>query len=232
MFRVVRREILTALALTICAVSGLEAQDRPEFPIGRTSTPPKIDADLGDEVWQSAPLELGDWVSYNPLRGEHEATCARKCASPTTIATSISPSTASTANPTRSAPPSAGATPHSTTTGLRMSLDSAGTGQTAYHLFVNPSGIQMDALNTAASGEQFEADLRVGQRGQGDRRRLRRRDPAAAADASASPAATKCGWASCSSARSAAPGCSYSWPDDAARASGSSRGTLAWCSRI
>ena len=40
-----------------------------------------------------------------------------------------------------------------------MSLDSAGTGQTAYHLFVNPSGSQMDAINTSASGEQFDADL-------------------------------------------------------------------------
>src|SRR4029077_5713347 len=42
---------------------------------------------------------------------------------------------------------------------VALSLDSAGTGQTAYHLFVNPSGIQMDALNTASSGERFEADL-------------------------------------------------------------------------
>ena len=40
-----------------------------------------------------------------------------------------------------------------------MSLDSAGTGQTAYHLFSNPSGSQMDAINTSASGEQFDADV-------------------------------------------------------------------------
>ena len=42
---------------------------------------------------------------------------------------------------------------------IAMSLDSAGTGQTAYHLFSNPSGSQMDAINTSASGEQFDADL-------------------------------------------------------------------------
>jgi hypothetical protein len=42
---------------------------------------------------------------------------------------------------------------------LAFSLDSAGTGQTAYHLFTNPSGSQMDALNTSASGEQFDADM-------------------------------------------------------------------------
>jgi hypothetical protein len=40
-----------------------------------------------------------------------------------------------------------------------LSLDSAGTGQSAYHLFTNPSGSQMDALNTSASGEQFDADM-------------------------------------------------------------------------
>jgi hypothetical protein len=37
--------------------------------------------------------------------------------------------------------------------------DSAGTGQSAYHLFSNPSGSQMDAINTSASGEQFDADI-------------------------------------------------------------------------
>src|SRR5206468_1098067 len=40
-----------------------------------------------------------------------------------------------------------------------FSLDSANTGQTSYHLIVNPSGIQMDALNTPSSGERWEADL-------------------------------------------------------------------------
>jgi hypothetical protein len=42
---------------------------------------------------------------------------------------------------------------------IALSLDSAGTGQAAYHLFSNPSASQMDALNTSASGEQFDADM-------------------------------------------------------------------------
>ena len=42
---------------------------------------------------------------------------------------------------------------------IAMSLDSAATGQAAYHLFSNPSGSQMDAINTSASGEQFDADV-------------------------------------------------------------------------
>src|SRR4029079_11148789 len=40
-----------------------------------------------------------------------------------------------------------------------LSLDSTGARQTAYHLMVNPSGIQMDAVNTSSSGEKFETDL-------------------------------------------------------------------------
>jgi hypothetical protein len=42
---------------------------------------------------------------------------------------------------------------------IAVSLDSAATGQAAYHLFSNPSASQMDALNTTASGEQFDADM-------------------------------------------------------------------------
>src|SRR5207247_2588140 len=40
-----------------------------------------------------------------------------------------------------------------------LSLDSTGSGQTAYHLMVNPSGVQMDAVNTTAAGERFESDF-------------------------------------------------------------------------
>ena len=40
---------------------------------------------------------------------------------------------------------------------MAISLDSSRAGQVAYHMFVNPSGIQMDALNTA-SGEDSAVD--------------------------------------------------------------------------
>ncbi len=39
-----------------------------------------------------------------------------------------------------------------------VSLDSSRAGQLAYHLFVNPSGIQMDALQSGSSGEDFAPD--------------------------------------------------------------------------
>ena len=39
-----------------------------------------------------------------------------------------------------------------------LSLDALGTGQLSYHLMVNPSGIQLDMLNTPAGGEDTSPD--------------------------------------------------------------------------
>ena len=66
---------------------------------------------------------------------------------------------------------------------IAISLDSAGTGQAAYHLFSNPSASQMDALNTSASGEQFDADMVWFSAAKTTERRLRRRSADPAADA-------------------------------------------------
>jgi len=41
---------------------------------------------------------------------------------------------------------------------VAISLDSSRAGQVAYHMFVNPSGIQMDALNTGSNGEDSAPD--------------------------------------------------------------------------
>jgi hypothetical protein len=139
-------------------VIGAYGQDRPDFPIARTTDPPKIDGILNDEIWKQQPLPLGEWISYNPLRGgrtelrtevqmaydDRNIYFAFHCfdSEPDKIRTTISRRDTAFNDDW-----------------IALSLDSAGTGQTAYHLFVNPSGIQMDALNTSASGEQFEADL-------------------------------------------------------------------------
>lgn len=152
--------VLAIAALVVLSVSDVCAQDRQEFRVSRAAQPPAIDGVLDDEVWNQAPLNLGEWVSYNPLRGDKMSIQFRTdvriayddrniyfafhCvdSEPDKIRTTI--------------------TRRDTAFNddwIAMSLDSAGTGQTAYHLFVNPSGMQMDALNTSASGEQFDADL-------------------------------------------------------------------------
>lgn len=153
------KSALTITVLLVCTVN-LGAQDRQEFQVPRTAEPPKVDGILDDEAWKQEPLRLGEWISYNPLRGDKMPLSLRTevriayddrniyfafhCFDnePDRIRTTISRRDNAFNDDW-----------------IAMSLDSAGTGQTAYHLFVNPSGVQMDALNTSASGEQFDADL-------------------------------------------------------------------------
>ena len=138
----------------------LQAQASPDFSVSRAAQPPIIDGALNDEVWQRAALPLGEWLSYQPNRGDKmpaELRTEVKIAyddrniylaihcfdhEPAKIRTTISKRDSAFNDDW-----------------IAMSLDSAGTGQTAYHLFVNPSGVQMDAINTSASGEQFDADV-------------------------------------------------------------------------
>ncbi len=154
-----RPTLTTVLVLALAAGTAL-AQDRPEFPMERAAQPPKIDGVLDDDVWQRQPLLLGEWVSYNPLRGDTMPANLRTeirvayddrnlyfafhCVDP---------------EPERIRTTIARRDTAFNDDWIAISLDSASTGQTAYHLFVNPSGSQMDALNTTASGEQFDADF-------------------------------------------------------------------------
>ena len=133
------------------------AQAPVDFQVPRAVAPPAIDGDLGDEAWLGKPLDMGQWVTYSPHRGEKVPTrtdvrivyddrniyFAFHCYDdePDKIRTTVSRRD-SVFNDDW----------------IAVSLDSAGTGQTAYHLFINPSGVQMDALN-GASGERFEADV-------------------------------------------------------------------------
>jgi len=152
------RTTIAFVIILVCVEAGFSTDLSNDFHILRATEPPKIDGILNDEVWNREPLSLGEWVSYNPLRGAHTdlRTDVRiayddryiyfgfHCfdSEPDKIRTTISRRDAAFSDDW-----------------IALSLDSAGTSQTAYHLFVNPSGIQMDALNTSASGEQFEADL-------------------------------------------------------------------------
>jgi hypothetical protein len=147
-------------ALLAFAASDLHAQASQDFAVPRAAQPPKIDGVLDDEAWRQAPMPTGEWLSYNPLRGnkmpaelrtevriaydDRNLYLAFHCFDnePDKIRTNVSRRDTAFNDDW-----------------IALSLDSAGTGQTAYHLFVNPSGSQMDALNTSASGEQFDADL-------------------------------------------------------------------------
>ncbi|RPI52264.1 MAG: hypothetical protein EHM55_16945 [Acidobacteria bacterium] len=128
-----------------------------ELRAHRATTPPTLDGRLDDEVWSHEPLPLDGWMSYNPMRGEGAAErtyvwiayddaaiyFAFRCldTQPERIRTNISRRDNAFSDDW-----------------VGLSLDSSRAGQLAYHLFVNPSGIQMDALQSGSNGEDFAPD--------------------------------------------------------------------------
>src|SRR4030095_2002489 len=121
---------------------------REDLHARRAAVAPKIDGVLDDELWSSEPLPLDRWMSYNPLRGEPEQQrtsvwvgydsqaiyFAFRCydTDPDKIRSTISRRDNVWNDDW-----------------VGVSLDSSRAGQIAYHMFVNPSGIQMDALQSA-----------------------------------------------------------------------------------
>jgi hypothetical protein len=134
-----------------------QAAARPELRAQRAAHPPAIDGVLDDSVWREPAIDNGEWRSYNPLYGDtvpqqtkvwvaYDADYlyfAFQCLDPEPggIKTSI----------TRR--DNIGADDW-----VGLSLDALGTGQQSYHLMVNPSGVQMDMLNSVAGGEDESPD--------------------------------------------------------------------------
>ena len=147
-------------ALCLCLGSSAFAQSPAEYRVPRAAEPPKLDGILDDQVWTQTPMPTGQWVSYNPNRGDkmpdvyktdvriayddRNIYFAFHCFDnePAKIRSNVAKRDAAFGDDW-----------------IALSLDSAATGQAAYHLFSNPSAIQMDALNTSSSGEQFDADM-------------------------------------------------------------------------
>ena len=123
----------------------------------RLSTPPLIDGALDDAAWTGQPLAAGPWRSYNPLHGDtipqqttvwvgYDADAlyfAFQCddPEPARIKTSVTRRDNIWSDDW-----------------VGLSLDALGTGQTSYHLMVNPSGVQLDMINTIAGFEDTSPD--------------------------------------------------------------------------
>jgi hypothetical protein len=124
----------------------------------RRATPsPKLDGILDDDVWTGQPLALGPWMSYQPLVGERaqETTYVWVAYDADSIYFAF--------RCLDGEPGAIRATVSRRDNVLNddyvaVSLDSTAAGQVAYHMFVNPVGIQMDALNTGVHQEDFAAD--------------------------------------------------------------------------
>jgi hypothetical protein len=130
----------------------------PELHGTRAAKAPAIDGILDDEVWRGPAIESGEWRSYNPLHGDtipqktkvwvaYDADYlyfAFQCLDPQPggIKTSITRRDNIWADDW-----------------VGLSLDALGTGQQSYHLMVNPSGVQLDMLNSVAGGEDESPDF-------------------------------------------------------------------------
>src|SRR5258706_8044717 len=141
----------------IAAAQQPESTPRTDVRAYRVSRAPVIDGVLDDEAWTQAPLELSEWLSYNPLYGDrapqHTSVWvaydddalyfAFKCddPEPAAIKTSI----------TRR-------DNIFNDDWVGFGLDSFVNGQQLYDLMVNPSGVQMDLLNSVGSGEDLAPD--------------------------------------------------------------------------
>ena len=134
------------------------APARPEIAPVRVTTPPVIDGALEDEAWTQAVLPLTEWLTYNPLNGDHIAQTtevravyddrflyfAFRCVDPEP-------------DKVRSTLSRRDSMWNDDWVGL--SLDSVGNGQSSYDLFVNPQGVQADVLTTPSAGENSAPDF-------------------------------------------------------------------------
>ncbi len=148
--------LLGVLLLGLAETTG--AQGRPELRASRVAASPRIDGALDDAAWQTEALTLGPWISYRPLRGDAapDATDVRVVYDDRFVYVAF---TCHAADPARIRTTVSRRDTVFSDDWVGLSLDSNATGQTAYHLMVNPSGIQMDAVNTPAAGERFESDF-------------------------------------------------------------------------
>jgi hypothetical protein len=149
---VAKRLAAMVMAIAACTILSSDQADaqtvRPELRAHRASVPPKLDGVLDDQLWTLPPVPAEAWVSYNPLRGEPQQqrtvvwigydedalyfAFRAYDAEPNRIRTTITRRDNAWSDDW-----------------VAVSLDSSKAGQVAYHMFVNPSGMQMDALQTS-----------------------------------------------------------------------------------
>ena len=139
------------------AIGAAAAENRPEIQIPFAQTAPVIDGNLDDEVWRNARQPLGDWISYNPLRGEQikqqtevfiaydkkNIYFAFRCLDPEPD--KIKASVSRRDNLFQD-------------DWVGLSLDAMGNGQMSYDMFVNANGVQADILDSTSNGEDLGVD--------------------------------------------------------------------------
>jgi hypothetical protein len=123
----------------------------------RAEHPPVVDGVLDDAVWTTAPLDLPEWLSYNPVSGQ-------KIVQRTEVRVAYDAQALYIAFHCLDPEPDKVRATLSRRDQLfsddwvGLSLDAVGNRQQSYDLFVNPLGVQADILNTATAGENLSPD--------------------------------------------------------------------------
>ena len=150
------RSLLLLVVITPGAEAAATAALPPIEPV-RAEVSPVVDGVLDDPAWSKAPLELGEWLTYNPMNGspmvqrtEVRITYDNKalyfafhCIDPESdkIRGTLSRRDQ-----------------QFNDDWVGLSLDSMGNGQASYDMFVNPRGVQGDVLTTSSAGENSAPD--------------------------------------------------------------------------
>jgi hypothetical protein len=130
---------------------------RASIRLELAATPPVVDGRLDDAVWSGPPLDLPEWLTYNPVSGQ-------KLAQKTDVRVSYDAQALYIAfhcvdpEPDKVRATLSRRDQQFNDDWVGLSLDAVGNRQSSYDLFVNPLGVQGDILNTSTAGENVAPD--------------------------------------------------------------------------
>jgi hypothetical protein len=153
--------LMSVVLLGVTRPSSAAAQEKPPalhlLDLVRTDQPPKIDGVLDDAAWSGSPLELSDWVTYSPVRGQalDQRTAVRVTYDDAGIFIAFQ---CKDPEPDKVRATMGRRDQLWSDDWVGLSLDAIGNGQQSYDLFVNPLGVQADILDTSTAGEDTAPD--------------------------------------------------------------------------
>ena len=158
------RSIALAVAVSLGLAAGSSSATAGQAPVGpptleirRTDRSPVVDGVLDDPAWAGPPLDLGEWLTYNPLNGSKMVQVTQVRATYDSRALYFA---------FHCIDPEPGKVRGTLSRRddlwnddwVGLSLDSVGNGQASYDFFVNPRGVQADILTTSSAGENSAPD--------------------------------------------------------------------------
>jgi hypothetical protein len=123
----------------------------------RVTLPPEIDGVLDDDAWTGAGLSLSDWLTYNPMNGDHipqTTRCARLRRPQHLLRLPLRRPRAAKVRSTLSRRDNMW-----NDDWVGLSLDSVGNGQSSYDLFVNPQASRTTSSRRRAPARTRRPDF-------------------------------------------------------------------------